>query len=176
MAALLLSQMRQAITQNQSTFEKMRGADEGTIKELGKRIGIIVELILDLTGITCLATSLGVVLSFRDLLFNGMTDIFAQKFPDVLGFVDQLSCSGIGEPENFRVINILANQLGRFTNSDLVLKLAASTVATTGKDCALSWQLLPLVYASMVWQSCYDPKTKYEMKFDGILIFTHRIG
>lgn len=39
MVALLLSQMRQAIQQNQPVFEKMRGSDEASIRELGKRIG-----------------------------------------------------------------------------------------------------------------------------------------
>lgn len=98
-----------------------------------------------------------------------MADIFAQKFPDVLGFIDQLSCNGIHDPDIVKAVNVLANQLGKFQNSDGMLKWASSAVATSAKECASAWNILPVVYANLLWQSCYDPKTKYEMKFDGTI-------
>ncbi|KAI9099727.1 Nck-associated protein 1, partial [Phlyctochytrium arcticum] len=165
MIAALMQQTKEQLIQHQEYLEKLRTywADESRCLEVLKKFRNMKEH-------TAKPIQMGFILEFRLLLAQAVRKVFGDACPIIYTCVETAQGhypSSLGGQRPYKVIDLMANDIGIVSRVDMRLRAALTHVMGQTSDAGL-WQLLPYLYATYLWHTTFDESASYNPALGGL--------
>ncbi len=112
-----------------------------------------------------ISTRVGFLLCFRELVAQGMSEVFGENFVEVPNLIAELTKSLEGS-DDLKSVTMLSNQIGNIKDTDGMIKWAVSINSNAAKDQSI-WTQLPAFYAYTTWLLSSHKASIYDMRYDG---------